>query len=144
MDEKQQEIRSSAMREAAPYIDDDGFTARRGCSNCRRRGEAWIRYALSSSRKHLASRARWHTFVDGGRFLVVANGTFDRIADFMVLASPFVQRPIIYGRWRRCRISEGNRNCDLRSHKVRAPPNIEARSAGQALPVCLNFRSGLR
>src|SRR5882724_10481268 len=126
MDEKQQENSlDQQLREAAPYIDDEGFTARvLQQLPPPRRGRDSLRAVILLGITLLAS-ALAYVLSDGGRFLVVAMARLAAASSLWPVAS----------------LSHSPRqaNRDLRSHKVRAPAEHRVRSAGQALPGCRTF-----
>jgi hypothetical protein len=90
MDEKPQEDwLDRQLREAAPYIDDDGFTARvlRQLPPPRR-GRDSLRAVILLGISLLAS-ALVYVLSDGGRFLLVAMARLSALPTFWLLALAF-------------------------------------------------------
>ena len=90
MDEKQQENSlDQQLREAAPYIDDEGFTARVLQQLPQpRRGRDSLRAVILLGITLLAS-ALAYVLSDGGRFLVVAMARLTALPTLWLLALAF-------------------------------------------------------
>ena len=91
MDEKQQEDwLDQKLREAAPYIDDEGFTTRvLEQLPPVRRGRDWLHAVILLGFTLLAS-ALAYVLSDGGRFLVIATARLVALPTLWLFALAFV------------------------------------------------------